>query len=230
LRLVWIVPLLLPLAAAAGLAQGQVQLACSGTLVEARGSAELKRITANLRFSLALEAEEASTDAALASLQRRLAAVRTTLKNLQVVDLEVTSPATWQRPASRERAEAVQASLQVSGQLAPAQLQPLVRQVGGLAGVRLSPVATEADASGDRAARRQLLRAAYQDSLQQAQDVAAAIGLRGLQPLEVLLEGGSRPVAMRAMAMADAAVPPFDPAELSSPMERLSLQVRFCAR
>jgi uncharacterized protein YggE len=97
--------------------------------------------------------------------------------------------------------------------------------------VKIDPVATEADAAGDRAARRQLLRAAYQDALQQAQDVAAAIGLRGLQPLEVLLEGGARPVAMRAMAMAaDAAVPPFDPAELPVPMERLSLQVRFCAR
>jgi uncharacterized protein YggE len=230
-NLLRLLPLLLPLVPLAGLAQSQVQLACTGTLVEARGSAELKRPTQRLRFSLALEAEGSSTEAALGSLQRRLAAVRTTLKNLQVVDLEVTSPATWQRPASRERPGAVQASLQVSGQLAPAQLQPLVRQVGGLQGVRLSPVATEADAAGDRAARRQLLRAAYQDALQQAQDVAAAIGLRGLQPLEVLLEGGGRPVAMRAMAMAaDAAVPPFDPAELSVPMERLSQQVRFCAR
>ena len=131
-------PLLLPLLPAAGLAQSQVQLACSGTLVEARGSAELKRITANLRFSLALEAEAASSEAALASLQERLAAVRTSLKNLQVVDLEVTSPATWQRPASRPSPERVVASLQVYGQLAPARLQALVRGVGGLPGVRLA--------------------------------------------------------------------------------------------
>jgi uncharacterized protein YggE len=109
-------------------------------------------------------------------------------------------------------------------------LQALVRQVGGLPGVRLAPVATEADAAGDRSARRQLLRAAYQDAQLQAQDVAAAMGLRQLQPLEVLLDGGSRPVPMRAMAMADAAVPPFDPGELPGPMDRLSLQVRFCAR
>ena len=109
-------PLLLPLLPAAGLAQSQVQLACSGTLLEARGSAELKRITANLRFSLALEAEAASSEAALASLQGRLAAVRTSLKNLQVVDLEVTSPTTWQRPASRPSPEQVVAGLQVSGQ------------------------------------------------------------------------------------------------------------------
>ena len=135
LRLTLVVPLLSPLAPAAGLAQSQVQLACSGTLVEARGSAELKRITAKLRFSLALEAEAASSEAALASLQGRLAAVRTSLKNLQVVDLEVTSPTTWQRPASRPSPERVVASLQVSGQLAPARLQALVRGVGGLPGI-----------------------------------------------------------------------------------------------
>jgi hypothetical protein len=35
---------------------------------------------------------------------------------------------------------------------------------------------------------------------------------------------------MRAMAAADAAVPPFDPRELASPTDSLSLQARFCAR
>lgn len=229
-KLLRLLPLLLLLVPAAGLAQSQVQLACTGTLVEARGSAELKRTTQRLRFSLALEAEEPSTDGALGSLQRRLAEVRTRLKSLQVVDLEVSSPSTWQRPASRDKAGVVQASLQISGQLAPAQLQPLVRQVGGLPGVRLSPVATEADAAGDRAARRQLLRAAYQNALVQGREIAAAIGLSEVHPLEVQLEGGGRPVAMRALAMANAAVPPFDPAELPGPMQRLSLQVRFCAR
>ena len=228
LRLAWILPLLLPLAPAAGLAQSQVQLACSGTLVEARGSAELKRITANLRFSLALEAEAASSEAALASLQGRLAAVRTSLKNLQVVDLEVTSPTSWQRPASRPSPERVVAGLQVSGQLAPARLQALVRGVGGLPGVRLTPVATEADRPVDRAARATLLRAAYQDALQQGLDLAGAMGLKGvLKPIEVLLEGGSRPGLKMVMA-AEAA--PFDPAELAAPVDRLSLQVRFCAR
>jgi uncharacterized protein YggE len=227
---VWLLPLGLPLLAWPGFGQGQVQLACSGTLVESRGSAELKRATQRLRFSLALEAEGADSDRALASLQRRLADVRSGLQALEVTDLQVTSPSTWKRPASRDSPELVQANLQVSGQMAPVRLQALVRQVGGLPGVRLAPVSPEADAAGDRGARRQLLRAAYLDAQEQAQDVASAMGLRALQPLEVLLEGGSRPVPMRALAMADAAVPPFDPAELPGPVERLSLQVRFCAR
>ena len=211
-------------------AQTQIQLSCAGAVVEARGSAELKRTTRQLRVSLSLEAEAASADGALAELQRRLAAVRSGLKGLQVQELEVSSPSTWNRPAQRERPAAVQASLQVSGRLEPSRLQALIRQVGGLPGVRLAPVSTQADPRGDRDARRQLLQLAYQDALSQARDIAAAMGLAQLQPLEVQLEGGDRPVPMRAMAAADAAVHPFAPRELPSPTDSLSLQVRFCAR
>lgn len=222
----------LPLVAStlAATAQTQIQLSCSGAVVEARGNAELKRATRQLRLSLALEAEAATAATALAELQRRLVAVRSGLQALQVQELEVTSPSTWNRPAQRERPAAVQSSLQVSGRLEPSRLQTLIRQVGGLPGVRLAPVGTQADPLGDRQARRQLLQLAYQDALGQSRDIAAAMGLSQLQPLEVQLEGGFRPVSMRAMAAADAAVPPFDPRELPIPTDSLSLQVRFCAR
>lgn len=52
-----------------------VQLSCTGTLVEALGRGEFKHPTQHLRFSLALGAEAASNDGALAELQRRFAAV-----------------------------------------------------------------------------------------------------------------------------------------------------------
>lgn len=111
-------------------AQGQIQLVCDGALVEARGNAELKRSTDRLQVSLSLEAEAPTADGALAELQARLAAVRSGLQRLEVKELEVTSPSTWQRPAERQRPAAVQASLQVTGQLAPARLQELIRKVG----------------------------------------------------------------------------------------------------
>jgi uncharacterized protein YggE len=99
--------------------------------------------------------------------------------------------------------------------------------VGGLEGVRLNPVAAEADPAAMPAVRARLLREAYQDALAQARELAAAVGRSALQPLDVRVEGHDlRPVAMRAMA-ADAA--PFDPAELPQPTDRLALQVRFCA-
>lgn len=209
-------------------AQVQVQLQCAGTLLETRGSAELKRDTRRLAVSLGLEAEAADADGALAALQRRLAAVRQRLVALRVQELRVSSPSTWQRPQEPGRAgPRVVASLQVSGQLAPERLQAFVREVGGLEGVRLNPVAAEADPAAMPAVRARLLRLAYQDALAQARELAGVVGRASLQPLDVRVEGHDlRPVAMRAMA-ADAA--PFDPAELPQPTDRLALQVRFCA-
>ncbi len=219
---------LIALAPPAARAEGQVQLRCDGTLVEARGSAERKRPTQRLRVSVGIEAEGVSADAALGLLQERLAAVRQGLQRLGVQELEVTSPSTWDRPPSPRSPAQVNASVQVSGRLAPDQLQALIRGVGALPGVRLSPVSAEADPRGDAASRGTLLRAAYQDALTQARELAAAIGLARLTPLEVQVEGGFRPVMMKAMA-ADSA-PPFDPAELPKPSERTSLLARFCAR
>lgn len=205
-------------------AQVQVQLQCAGTLLETRGRAELKRNTLRLAVSLGLEAEAADADGALAALQQRLAAVRQRLAALRVQNLRVSSPSTWQRsPVPR-----VVATVQVSAELAPERLQDVVRQVGALEGVRLNPVAAEADPAAMPAVRARLLREAYQDALAQARELAAAVGRAALQPLDVRVEGHDlRPMPLRAMA-ADAA--PFDPAELPQPTDRLALQVRFCAR
>jgi len=218
-------PLLLPPLL---IAQAQVQMGCSGTLLQARGRAELKRAIDALRLSLSLEAEAATADGALANLQSRLDGLRQTLKQLGVRKLEVTSPSTWTSSAERKQPALTTASLQVSGELAPAQLQQLIRQVGSLPGVRLSPVDPRAQAKGNTAAQVSLLKAAYGDALSQAKAMAGAIGLQKLRPLEVEVEGGVAPTMMRTMARYEAA--PFDPAELPQPVDRLNLLVRFCAR
>jgi uncharacterized protein YggE len=218
-----LVPFLPPAAGA------EVQLRCEGTLLEARGNAELERPTRRLAVTLGVEGQGADADAAIVQLQQRLAAVRSGLQGLQVEDLRVTSPSTWQRPAEGGRPAGVTASLQVSGRLEPRRLQSLIRQVGALSGVALAPVTSQADPAGDQEARRRLLQAAYREARLQALDLAAVIGRVRLSPLEVQMEGGDlRPVAMRAMA--DAPPPPFDPAELPVPKDRLTLLVRFCAR
>lgn len=210
-------------------AQAEVQQRCDGTLLEARGSAEQESPIARLRVSLSLEAEHPSSDGALALLQQRLGAVRTALIGLGVMEFRVSSPSTWQRPAEGGRPFLTQASLQVSGSLAPSRLQPLIRQVGTLPGVRLAPVSPEADPASSLAARRALLAAAYRQALARASDVAAAIGVSRLQALQVQVEDDRSPMPMQAMrAKADA--PPFDPAELSPPKDSASMLVRFCAR
>ena len=211
-------------------AQTQIQLRCSGTVLNSQGDAERWRATEHLQVSLGVRAQAKTADAALAELQARLAAVRSALQRLQVEKLEVSSPSTWRRPAREGQPRAVEASLTVRGQVKPARLQELVRSVGVLPGVRLAPVSTRADERQDREVRRQLLQLAYQDALSQAQDLAAAIGKSRLEPMEVRVQSSGRPVPMRALAAGDKAVPPFDPDELPAPTDRLQLQVRFCAR
>ena len=212
---------LLPLQARA---QVQLQLHCGGTLVEARGSAQRQRLMAKLAFSLALEAEAARSAEALATLQLRLDAVRRQLQSLAVEELRVSGPSTWTGRNSR-----ITASLQVSGKLEPRHYQSLVREVGGLAGVRLAPVTSQADPAEDRASAQALLQAAYQDALRQAKQLAAVMGLRQVRPLQVQLEAMPQPYLLKSAA-ADAApaAQPFNADELSPPTDRLSLQASFC--
>ena len=82
-----------------GAAEAQVQLRCDGALIDTRGTALVKRSTSRLGFSLGLEADGVDADAALGVLQQRLAAVRTALQRLEVQDLRVSSPSTWNRAA-----------------------------------------------------------------------------------------------------------------------------------
>jgi uncharacterized protein YggE len=215
--------------AAARAAQVQLQLSCTGTVLEAQGSATLKRAIDTLELSLTLEAEAPSAKAALLLLQERLDAVRTRLVSLEVKDLRVTSPRVWNRYVPAGKPAVFEAASQLSGQLAPAQLQALITQVGGLPGVRLAPVTPQADSKADATSNRQLLQAAYRDALQRGQDLAEAIGLRNLRPLQVQMAGGVRPLPMPVMAMARSAPAPFDPRELPQPSDRLSLEVTFCA-
>ncbi len=210
----------------ASAAEAQVQLRCEGALLETRGSAQLKRSTSRLSVSLGLEAEAGDADGALGVLQQRLAAVRSALQRLEVRDLRVTSPSTWSRPADRTRPASAQASLQVSGNLAPQRLQALVREVGPLPGVRLAPVSSQADPRGDAAALRQLLRDAFTDARRQAQELASVAGFSRLSPLELRLDGMERPMPLRAMA---AAADGFNPDELPLPTDRLTMAVAFCA-
>lgn len=206
----------------------EVQLRCDGTLLEARGSAERQRPLARIAFSLGLEAEAASADGALGLLQARLAAVRSALQRLGSQELRVGSPSSWQRSAEPGRRGSFQASLPVSGKLAPERLQGLIREVGRLPGVRLDPVTPEADPAGAAAARAALLAAAYGDAVAQVRPLAELIGRPRLLPLQIQVEGGGGPVMMRAAA-APAPPPPFDPAELPPPSDQLGLLVQFCA-
>lgn len=224
-----VVALLTALPPAAAGAQVQLQLSCSGTVLDARGSATLKRAISRLNVSMTLEAEASTAKAALTLLQERLDPVRRGLQALSIEELQISSPSVWNRYVPAGNPAVFKASSRVSGRLAPIRLQALISQVGGLPGVRLAPVDAVADKAGDASSSRQLLQAAYRDALQRGQDLAAAIGLKSLRPLQVQMEGGLRPMPMAAMAAGRGLPAPFDPLELPEPTDQLSLEVTFCA-
>lgn len=214
-------------------ASAEIQQRCDGALLAANGTAAVERPIHELAFSLSLTAAAPTADAALLELQRRLAAVRSGLRSLGVAGMQVASPGTWQEPVEGQRRPRVLASLTVSGRLPPDRLQPLVREVGRLPGVRLSPVDARPARERDSAVRAHLLRMAYRDALAQATEVGVAIGRPRLSPLEVQLgtmDAGATPVSMPLRSTAPAEPPPFEATELPLPRERLSMLVRFCAR
>lgn len=209
--------------------QVQLQLSCSGTVIAVQGSSTLKRAIARLRLNLGLEAEGANAASALALLQERLDPVRLALQSLEVSDLRVSAPSVWSRYVPEGKPTVFEANTQVSGRLAPAQLQNLISQVGGLPGVRLAPVEAEPDKQADARVSRQLLQAAYGDALQRGQTLAATLGLRRLRPLQLQVDGGVRPEPMVALAMPRNAAAPLDPRELPEPSDTVSLSITFCA-
>jgi len=216
------------IAAAPARSEGVVQLRCHGTLLETRGTAEQQRSVERLRFALGLEAEAPTASAALEQLLQRLSLVRSALQGLAVKDLQVSSPSSWSRSRQGGRAPAVEAALQVSGEVEPARLQALVLELGRLPGVQLAPVVPQADRRQDAAVRRQLLQAAYREARGRAEELAALVGRARVKVLEVQVEGDSlRPQALRVAAAA--APGRLDPAELPPPKDQLAVMARFCA-
>ena len=213
----------------AAMAEGQVQLTCAGTLLEARGQAERQRPTARLRASLSLDADAGSAVEALDRLQQRLASVRSALQALGAQDLRVSSPSTWARPRTNEQDAIVAANVQVSASLPPDKLQALIRTVGTLAGVRLAPVETEADPGATAQVREELFKEAYRDALNQAQPMASLINRSVLTPVEIRLETDGMQIPFLRTMSANA-TPPFNPDELNKPRNHLAMLVRFCAR
>jgi uncharacterized protein YggE len=199
-------------------------------VVEVRGAAETVLAVDRLGVNLRLEAEATGADPALAQLQRRLDRVRRSLQALGVEELRVGAPSTWERPAVQGRPALVRASLAISGRLNADRLQGLIREVGGLPGVRLGTVTPMAEPERADLERRRLVQGAYEDARRQALAVAAAAGLGRLVPLELRLDpqdGGPSP---RRLAATAAEAAPFDPDELPAPQLRQGLQARFCAR
>lgn len=197
---------------------------CRGTLlqlmVQERGQARSERF----RFNLRLEAEAASSAAALDQLNGRLDALRQALKPLVQDSLVVPAPSTFPIgsavPASRYRAATT-----ISGQVSRGDYDALIQRAGRLPGVRLQGMTSLASASGQEALEERLLKRALERGQRQADRTAAALGLRRASLLRI--DQRSRP-PVRALAMAADASPRFRPEEAPLPTGSINLALDYC--
>ena len=169
-------------------------------------------------------AEGASEKAALQQLQERLQRLRLALEPLVVGTLTVPAPSTHQRGSQVDAERRYTASTGVSGDVKRSTYNALIEAVGGLAGVRLQGMTSQADPGDAELVRQRLTVAALRRGTAEAEAMAAAIGVSRVRLLRI-----NRPDAMvrpRAIPL-ETARSGFQPDEAPKPLQTLRLQLDY---
>ena len=206
--------------------QAQVRpAACAGTLLELSVEERGETRTDRFRFALRLEAEGATTEAALDQLNQRLAATRTALQRLAQGPLTIPAPRTIARGGGSQGPRRQQASTSISGEVERGGYDQLIQVAGRLPGVRLQGMTSLASTQHQNALAHQLLQAALKQGREQAERTAAALGLRRVTLLRI---DQRRSGAVRPLAYAADAGRQFRPEEAPQPSQFLELNLDYC--
>ena len=198
---------------------------CGGTVLQLSVAEQGTTPAVRFRFSLALMAEGASEKAALQQLQERLQRLRLALEPLAVGTLTVPAPSTHQRGSQVDAERRYTASTGVSGDVKRSTYNALIEAVGGLAGVRLQGMTSQADPGDAELVQQRLTVAALRRGTAEAEAMAAAIGVSRGRLLRI-----NRPDAMvrpRAIPL-ETARSGFRPDEAPKPLQTLRLQLDYC--
>ena len=198
---------------------------CSGTVLQLSVAEQGTTSAVRFRFSLALMAAGSSEKAALQQLKERLRRLRLALEPLVVGTLTVPAPSTHQRGNQVDAVRRYKANTGVSGDVKRSNYNALIEAVGGLPGVRLQGMTSQADASEAELVQQRLTVAALRRGTAEAEAMAAAIGVARVRLLRI-----NRPDAMvrpRAIPL-EAARSGFRPEEAPKPLQTLRLQLDYC--
>ena len=198
---------------------------CSGTVLQLSVAEQGTTSAIRFRFSLALMAEGSSEKAALQQLKQRLRRLRLALEPLVVGTLTVPAPSTHQRGSQVDAVRRYTANTGVSGDVKRSNYNALIEAVGGLPGVRLQGMTSQADPSEAELVQQRLTVAALRRGTTEAEAMAAAIGVARVRLLRI-----NRPEAMvrpRAIPL-EAARSGFRPGEAPKPAQTLRLQLDYC--
>ena len=202
---------------------------CKGTLLQLQVRESGSSVTDRFRFSLGLQAEAASKQAAMALLNQRLDRARQSLKPFALGALNIPAPRSYSYGSGSSSSPKMErATTGISGEVSRDKYDALIQLAGRLPGVRLQGMTSLASSSGGESLEDQLLKQALKEGRRRAKVAANALGLGRVDLLRINQRGGSlRPVAYEAARMSQ---PTFRPDEASKPMRSLTLGLDYCLR
>jgi uncharacterized protein YggE len=179
------------------------------------------------RFSLGLDAEQASKDAAMSALNARLAQARQAIQPLALDQLTIPSPRITAVGGGALGPRLERASTTITGEVSRDHYDALIQVAGRLPGVRLQGMTSLASSDSRASLADQLLKQALESGRRRAKATARALGL----PRVELLQIDQRASTYRPMEMAarrgDAS---FSPVEAPNPSQSLTLKLDYCLR
>ena len=200
---------------------------CNGTLLQIQVSERGTTRSDRFRFSLGLDAEKTSKDAAMSALNARLAQARQAIQPLALDQLTIPSPRSTAVGGGALGPRLERASTTITGEVSLDHYDALIQVAGRLPGVRLQGMKALASSDSRASLADQLLKQALDSGRRRAQATARALGLHKAELLLIDQRASTyRPIEMAARR-GDAS---FSPAEAPNPSQSLTLKLDYCLR
>ena len=220
-------PVLLGFILAAPSPLSAAERVCNGTLLQIQVNERGTTRSDRFRFLLRLEAENASKDIAMTTLNARLAKARQAIQPLALGRLTIPAPHSYVVGGGTSGPKLERASTTITGEVSRENYDALIQAAGRLPGVRLQGMTSLASSDSSASLAEQLLKQALETGRRRAETTARALGLRKVELLLIDQRGATyRPMGMGAR-MGHAS---FRPTEAPKPSQHLTLKLDYCLR
>ena len=200
---------------------------CNGTLLQIQVNERGTTRSDRFRFLLRLEAENASKDIAMTTLNARLAKARQAIQPLVLGRLTIPAPHSYIVGGGTSGPKLERASTTITGEVSRENYDALIQAAGRLPGVRLQGMTSLASSDSSASLAEQLLKQALETGRRRAETTARALGLRKVELLLIDQRGATyRPMGMGARMGHSS----FRPTEAPNPSQHLTLKLDYCLR
>ena len=190
------VPVLLGLSVLAPSPLRAGERVCNGTLLQIQVNERGTSRSDRFRFSLGIEAENANKDAALSTLNARLAEARQAIQTLVIGRLTIPAPRSYSVGGGTSGPRLERASTSITGEVSRDHYDALIQAAGRLPGVRMQGMTSLASSDSRASLADQLLKQALETGRRRAEATARALGLRKVELLLIDQRGSTSLVVL----------------------------------